>query len=169
MAGFRVIRPDALKTDAVRSEVRKAMHSIGIKAKKTFREITDNWKEENQPRYNFETVNLKHAIRLTVYISGNVKIFDYVSRGTDPHVIVPRNSKRLIFRTGYKAKTQPGSLKSGTSSYSGPKVAAKEVNHPGTKAREFEEQVAAMYESVFTVAVDEAVKRGAKATGHAMP
>ena len=32
MAGFRVIRPDALKSEAVRSEVRKAMHSIGIKA-----------------------------------------------------------------------------------------------------------------------------------------
>lgn len=168
MAGFRVIRPDALKSEAVRSEVRKAMHSIGIKAKGTFRGITANWKEENQPRYNFETKNLKSSIRLTVYISGNVKVFNYVSRGTEPHVILPRNSRRLVFRTGYKAKTQPGSLASGTGGASGPTVAALEVHHPGTKAREFEEQVVAKYEPIFIQAVDEAMKRGATASGHAI-
>ncbi len=168
MAGFRVIRPDALKSDAVRKEVRKAMHQVGIKAKKTFREITENWKAENKPEYRFETTNLAHAIRLRVYIGGNTKIFEYVSGGTDPHVILPKNGTRLVFKTGYNAKTEPGSLTSKPGGSFGPTVAAKEVNHPGTKAREFEEQVAEKYRDIFTQAVDAAMKAGAKATGHAI-
>ena len=169
MASFKVIRPDVLKSDSVRSEVRKAMHNMGIKVKATFRDITSNWKEENQPKYNFETKSLTHSIVLTVYISGNVKVFDYVSRGTDPHVILPVNSPRLFFKTGYKAKTQPGSLVSGAGGSSGPTVAARAVNHPGTAPREFEEQVADKYRNIFTEIVDAAIARGAKASGHAMP
>lgn len=168
MAGFKVIRPDALKADSVRSEVRKAMHQMGIKVKATFRGTTSNWKEENQPRYNFETKSLKHSITLTVWIGGNTKIFDYVSLGTEQHIILPRNAKRLAFRTGHTAKTKPGSLTSGPGGSSGPTVYAKGVVHPGNEPRDFEGQVEEKYAPTFPQLVDEAIAKGVASSGHAI-
>lgn len=68
------------------------------------------------------------------------EIFGYVDGGTRPHDIRPRG-KRLKFQGGFKAKTTPGSLRSGSGGSSGAFVFAKVVHHPGTKARNFSKLV----------------------------
>lgn len=76
-------------------------------------------------------------------------IWGYVDRGTKPHVIRPRRGKLLRFATGYSAKTRPGSIISGAGGASGPVVFAREVNHPGTKARGFSRRLRAKWKEKY--------------------
>lgn len=70
-------------------------------------------------------------------ISTGSKIYGYVSEGTRPHIIRPRNAQRLAFQTGYKAKTSPNVIASRPGGKFGPTVYSREVKHPGTQARNF--------------------------------
>jgi hypothetical protein len=77
-------------------------------------------------------------------------IYEYVARGTRPHLIKPVRAKSLVFGQGtFISRTTPGVLGSkqvGTGLVGGGGVArpifAKVVHHPGTKARGFEGLVA---------------------------
>lgn len=93
------------------------------------------------------------------------QIYDYVTRGTRPHLIRPKNGKFLVFGEGtYKAATRPGVLGArnvGTRLV--PKggverpIFARRVKHPGTKARGFEELVAARLQPVLITRVTAAI------------
>lgn len=69
----------------------------------------------------------------------------YVSGGTKPHVIRPKNARSLRFQWGgpgsYQAKTTPRIIASRPGGSSGPTVYREEVHHPGTTAREFEKTI----------------------------
>lgn len=70
------------------------------------------------------------------------KIYRFVNDGTKAHVIRPRRGKLLAFGPS-KPKTRPGSLtprKGGRAKKA--KTFVQQVNHPGTKARKFDEAAA---------------------------
>lgn len=92
----------------------------------------------------------------------NNKIYGYVSQGTKPHVIKPKRSKYLRFLSGYRAKTIAGRIGSNAGGAYGTDVYAQTVNHPGTKAREFEETVAAKYQKVIEKRMQEALNKAFK-------
>ncbi len=83
-------------------------------------------------------------------VGTNNDIYQYVARGTRPHLITPTRGKFLVFGEGtYSARTTPGVLGSrqvGTGLQGRGGVArpifARKVHHPGTKARGFEGAVA---------------------------
>lgn len=168
MAGFRVIRPDKMKIDAVRLEVLNEMRKVGTEVKRDFEGTVSNWKPENKPGFSAAVSLAAGAPTLIVVATGNTEIYGYVSRGTEAHIILPRNSSKLVFQTGYKSKTQPGSLRSGPSSYSGPVVYSDGVIHPGNEPRDFEGQIEEKYQSIFADRVAMAIERGVKKSGHAI-
>ena len=77
------------------------------------------------------------------YISTKNDVYSYVNEGTRAHVIRPRMASRLVFfRTGFRAKTSPGVIGSGSGRRASRDLTfAKEVHHPGTKARNFSKQI----------------------------
>lgn len=78
----------------------------------------------------------------TWQVSTDDKIYGYVSDGTQPHVIRPRNAKVLAFKGGSRPKSRPGWIGSNKGSPGrGKSVFSKEVHHPGTAAREFAQAI----------------------------
>ena len=77
-------------------------------------------------------------------------IWRYVDQGTKPHVIRPKRPGGMLrFSTGYQAKTRPGSIIAGSGGASGPVAWAKEVQHPGTKARGFSRRLRAKWKEKY--------------------
>jgi len=148
--------------------MRRAFHrafSTKIKPRviKHFESIVERWKHKPEFRARLQT---KGEIILYVAPTGkNAEIWHYVSRGTRPHVIRPRNKKALSFMWAgpgsYMPKTLPaksvslpGVRKKGT------RVAFAKVNHPGTDAREFEERFMANYKYTFSQTIRATIAEG---------
>lgn len=95
-------------------------------------------------------------------------IYMYITRGTRPHLITPVRAKFLVFGEGkYKSVTQPGVLGSrrvGTGLQGKGGVArpifTKLVHHPGTKPRNFEQEVAKRLQPIHTVNMQKAMLKG---------
>lgn len=105
-----------------------------------FKRTTKTWKRQPE----FVKVKAQQSGGDIQGASGtNNEIYGYVTRGTRPHIIRPRKGKLLRFQGSYKAKTRPRVIGSSQGGASGNFVLAKEVRHPGTVAREFEEEIAA--------------------------
>lgn len=91
------------------------------------------------------------------------KVWNMLDRGTKRHVIRPKRPGGMLrFQGGYAAKTRPGSIISGNGGASGPVVWAKEVQHPGTKARGFSRRLQAKWKEKYPrdmqKAINEAVR-----------
>jgi len=91
----------------------------------------------------------RRAMRRGRAIEGDVttrdEIYGYVTGGTRRHIIRPRRRGGLLaFRGGkYRAKTRRRVLGSHRGGATGGMAFAKQVMHPGTEAREFQQEIAA--------------------------
>ena len=85
-------------------------------------------------------------------------IYAMVNDGTRPHPIRPRNGSILVFKGGFRSKTLPRTIGSGSGGSSGPEVVARAVNHPGTAARDFDTTIAQKWDKligpIFQRAID---------------
>jgi hypothetical protein len=98
--------------DAVQKGMREAAEAV----KADFEKTTSGWK--HQPEFSIDGDGMNFTI------STDDEIYGYVDKGTRPHIIVAKNARVLRFETG------------------GDIVFTPRVNHPGTKARLFTEQIA---------------------------
>lgn len=124
----------AAKFKSAPEAVAKGMDDAAEMVKKDFEQTTASW---------------DHSVTFTIAKQGvdrtvttNDEIWGYVDEGTKPHVIVARRARMLRFATGGKPKTQPGRITSGSGSKGNAVVFRPKVNHPGTKARLFTQQIA---------------------------
>jgi hypothetical protein len=107
-----------------------------------FEDVVSNWK--NKPTFQGRKFITADSIKVNVYpVGANKQIYIYVTGGTRPHAIRPRNARYLAFMWGgagsYKAKTAPGGKWGGPGVVSGGKMRfTKEVHHPGNAPRDFE-------------------------------
>lgn len=69
------------------------------------------------------------------------RIYEYVSGGTQPHLILPRRAKVLRYRSKFRPKTRPQVISSSQGARSGRVIFSRGVIHPGTKARLFHETI----------------------------
>jgi len=93
----------------------------------------------------------------------------WTDEGTKPHIIKPKPSNKrglLFFNSKFTPKTKPGSLRSGKGFSGPPKVSKAIVHHPGTKAREFSQQIKKKRALKFRQVMNAALKRGAEASGY---
>lgn len=115
--------------------------------KPKFEDVVSDWNTEVTFR-NTKKAGYK-VLRIEVRPHKNKRIFEYVDRGTRPHKIKPKRRRpksktkaSLAFKTNYSARTAPiAQAHVGSGQASGPWVFAKEVNHPGTKARKFSKTI----------------------------
>lgn len=163
MIVWKQIKPKALKQKALRLELLNAMRSVGRAIKKDFQRTTITWRK----RPIFEMIiSLKGGPQVFVYTDN--KIYQYVSKGTPEHVIVPVEARALRFRAGYIAKTKPRVIGSFSGGPYGKVVLAAAVLHPGTEAREFDKVIQRKWRSRFKKRMEKAMRRARQKSGHAI-
>ena len=112
---------------------------------KEFDKVVANWK--HKPDFKARKFVTTDAIKVNVYAAGeNKEIYGYVTGGTRPHTIRAKNAPMLAFMWGgpgsYVPKTQPVGKYGGPGKVSGGTLHRfKQVQHPGTKARNFEKAI----------------------------
>ena len=168
MIALKSIKPSALKESALRLELLNAMRKAGREITKDFESTTRTW--EHKPR--FETLLSLTGPGPVVLVATDDKIYGYVTRGTKPHLIwagyyTGKSGKRALVYPGRSVpKTRPGVLGSGPGSRSGPTMVRPYVQHPGTKARRFDELIERNWRSRFRRDMEAAMRRAAAKSGH---
>ena len=160
---FKEIKPKRFKEAAFRAALIDEMRKVGEDIKRSFNQTTATWK--NRPEFEV-VMALKHGPEVFVWTDD--EIYGYVSGGTEEHVILPVNAQALRFREGFIPKTRPGTLVSVAGAQFGKVIMTAGVIHPGTKPRDFDKQVKAKWEKPFKRRMEQAMKRAAKASGHAI-
>jgi len=134
---IKAIVPKSLVIDVARLTrvIENTLSQSALAVKADFGVTTQTWSAKSKPSFTIESEKGKRR----VFTTG--QIFLYVNDGTKPHIIRGKNGKALRFQTGYSAKTTPGQIASGAGERSGEFVRAKQVRHPGTRARGFDEVI----------------------------
>jgi len=149
----------------LRRELRAEMNFIGDIVIGELATGTRRW--SHKPKFKKVIIVKPDLIAVNVFTSGRSranKIFTYVDKGTKQHFIFPRKfGGRLIFKTGYDAKTQPpGKFNAGTGQRFGDFVSKSFVLHPGSKARDFIATIAKKVTPDFRRRIENAMRRGVR-------
>ncbi len=129
---LKPIKPKGKMFDLSRIEraIKTAMQKTAQEAVEDYEQCVATWKHKP----SFEITATKDG----AVVGTDDEIFEYVDEGTRPHTIQVKNGRVLRFRTGYQAKTRPGTIGSSSGGESGGVVyTPKPIQHPGTKARNF--------------------------------
>jgi len=136
-----------------------ALREHGETIKAYFEDVVSDWSSDSRPEFELK-VNV-WSDELSVIVKPKrtrgrrerakpAEIFNFVDKGTKPHVILPKRRnkrRRLVFVWGgpgsYLAKTQPVAVAHAGDGkvVDGRVVAFPKVNHPGSKARLFSETI----------------------------
>lgn len=114
----------------------------------------DAWKHDVQFQARFQ-MHGSDAVLYAYPTGRNKQIWNWVSRGTRPHKIRPKNAPALAFMYGGPGVPPPKTRtpRGAGGTFGGAGVAkmvfAQEVDHPGGKPRHFEEQIAEEYAPQF--------------------
>jgi hypothetical protein len=139
-------------TEFVRDIQRRATNTRN-QIKRDFEGTTRHWKTP----VVFQISKKKTGDSYTFTAFTDNEIYGYVNDGTDPHVIRAKNAPYLVFTVGGVAKTSVNSIKSGKGSRGSQWVSKKEVKHPGTKARKFDEKIAQRFKDRWVKESNEAL------------
>lgn len=147
----------------MKKEIKRTMDREVVPRHRSYAErIVANW--DHKVKFKVTRRVTKKKISVFIYPSGaNTKYWVWTSRGTKKHPIVARRAKTLRFPTVWKPKTTvrgPGYGGPGTKT--GPVVYPVSVEHPGTKARHFEEAWARWSKPWFKKSIENAIRRAAK-------
>lgn len=144
---------------ALEQELRFAIDATLKVVNADYRAVTRTWKRK--PVFK-TTLAHKAGPDLVGSVWTDDEIYGYVTEGTRPHVIRPKHGRSLRFKTGYRAKTTPRVIGSHAGGASGPTAFAEVVHHPGTAAREFEDEIAKRRQKTLETFVTAALLRVAE-------
>ena len=168
-ASVNVTVPKGFDLSQVEEEVRKGLYESAQSMKNEMETFVENWK--NKPRMQMESKrgNDKFSIRIFP-VGDGVDLWHYVSFGTKPHSITPKNAKCLRFPykgpgVSYAPKTGPWGYRGGAGKKLGPIKKFNAVSHPGITPREFEIETILAKEKEFRKTIDDALKIGLDKAG----
>jgi len=141
-----------------KAELKDAQKEAAIDLIEEYDKVVADW--DHQPKF------VAKVRRFTIGIEAqgpNENIWRY-GRGTKPHKIRAKNAKALSFVWGgprsYQPKTKPIGKFGGPGTVSdGERVAFKEVDHPGTKARRFGLAITIKYVPKFAKRIGQGIGR----------
>ena len=164
VAKTKVIKPQRLKEKEMRLDLLNGLRTVARAVERDYKETVKTW----ETKVEFETIVSLRGGKAEFLVGTNSKIYEYVDKGTKPHIIRPKKAKMLRFQSGYSAKTTPGIISSSSGGRSGDIIYSKGVMHPGTKARKFSEVINKKYERKFKDEMHAAMRRAAQKSGHAV-
>lgn len=164
---IKSIKPARFKDAAFQRAIEDAADRVGKDMTTDFKKTTETWKH----KVAFETV-ISVAPDVEVLVGTDDEVYGYVNDGTKPHPIFPRRARALRFQWGgrgsYKPKTAPKVIGSKPGGPTGPIVHKPYVQHPGTKAREFDKTIESKWKAPFKRRMEKAMRDAAKQSGHAI-
>lgn len=170
----KAIIPPKLKNFAAQQAFNEAIKPIEYEVVKDFERCTATWKQ----RPVFRSIQsggfsfFGDVTDLAIQIWTTDERFGWVDEGTRPHIIRPKPGRgpkaRLRFKPGFRAKSQPNSLGSFAGQTWGTPVFAREVHHPGTKARNFTKTIMKKREPWIWGRIQQAMLDAVKAGGHGL-
>jgi hypothetical protein len=135
----------AAKAEVLEAAIESAMKGpIKNTIQEAMKKRVKNWNHKPWFASNFSKNAAKNGgISILIYPTGeNVNLWRWVSGGTPSHRIQATNAPLLRFQQFNTPKTQPGNRYGGAGRKYGPWVNTPAVQHPGIKARSFEEHIA---------------------------
>lgn len=151
MTGLRVVARMPKGSPISEKDLLDACHktakNLGTRVKRTYAELTSDWRTDGERPIDVPVVFNKKTTRLTHRIRVEVKTdslkYKYVDLGTESHPIDPKpdNPTGLLkFPSEYSPRTSVKSLKTkrGGKNWGGPWTITPHVEHPGNKGRQFE-------------------------------
>ena len=139
---FKAILPkkaNLIDQPKLRKELRGALKGTGKLILSDFKKTTRTW--NNKPTFQ-KKGPLRGKGELAVEVFTENKVYAFVTRGTRAHIIRPARASSLRFHSGFSPKTRVRVIGSRGGSRSGSTVFAKQVSHPGSKARDFDKEIA---------------------------
>lgn len=134
------------------------MMAIAEEAKKDFEKTVSTW--DNKPEFEIDVRPRSYAI-----ITDD-EVYGFVDKGTRPHKIPVGELGFLAFRGGYQAKTMPRVIQSRGGGASGDMVfTTKDIQHPGTEAREFTKTILDKWQDELPKRMKIALAGGLEAAG----
>jgi hypothetical protein len=155
------IKPKKLDIDQIRLNLLNALRAEGQIIAKEFDKTTATWEGE-KPK--FEVLIGLTGTDATVVVGPTgsdlaVNKWTWLDKGTKKNYpIEPKRAPKLIFQSGYKAKTRVNTFSSSGGGPFGPTVGAKKVIHPGIKARNWSVLIIKRRKKRFTKAMIEAAR-----------
>lgn len=111
------------------ARIEAMLDDAATEAQGLYAKTTSTWKT----RVNFYVRKTKAGRS----IGTRSKVYAYVDKGTRPHIIKPKGNYPLAFSVGGRPKTRPNYIASYGGQPGKTAVFAREVHHPGAKARGF--------------------------------
>lgn len=100
-----------------------------------FKATTDTW--QHKPDFSIQEPSADTRV-----VGTDDDIYGYVNEGTKPHVIVAHGKVLAFPGSGFRPKSRVKVIGSNKGSKGSGVVFTKQVNHPGTEARAFDETIA---------------------------
>lgn len=125
-------RDKILDVEAFGKEAVKDLNDVRLLIKEDFEDCVKTWKDK--PVFKGKKATESSA---SIKMWGDKNTWVWTNLGTDPHIITPKRAKRLAFKVPSSPKTTPNRLGSRRGGRGNTQVFAKQVRHPGTKARNF--------------------------------
>lgn len=139
-------------TKKITRAVETTFNNAARAVKADFGVTTRTWK--NRPEFKID----KGPGFREVYTES--EIYAYVDEGTPPHTIRPRPSNkyhRLFWNYPFRAKTRPGWIGSNKGRVGSNLAVARQVRHPGTKARNFTQTIYDKWDKELPVLLQRAI------------
>lgn len=163
----KAIHPKKFKAEAFVKAIEREAKPYADGVKRDYEKTFQNWKPEDKPRLIVNiNINLGGSVSISIDVEG--EIYSYVHEGTRPHIIKAKRVKYLKFSSGYTAKTQPGRIASMAGGPTGEALYRQVVHHPGFEGRFFSKAIVKKWRQPFYKAMQRALDKGAKESGHSI-
>lgn len=156
MRYVRVFKPTVLDglPEIFERAIENTMTDVAEDIRIDFLVTVETWTDK--PRFHV----VRSRYRRLIYTEDTIYL--YVSGGTQPHLIVARNAKALVFyQGGFRPKTRVRAIRSnvGRKADQVRRVVPKPipVHHPGTEAREFDLVIAEKWRKQFPQIMQRAI------------
>jgi len=165
-----VITPVPIREDFFYTAIEKALKDTQNRLRKDFERTVSTWSRAVDFEDDLHVRKGDPEASTIVYTED--EIYGYVNNGTRPHQIwagfyTGRSDKTaLAFPSLFVPKTRPGSLRSRPGMRGGDTVYRPFVHHPGTEAREFDEQIKDKEEKWVAKRLEQALAWAIKKSGY---
>lgn len=155
MGKSKAILPKGLISDPanMRQVITNTLNEQALAIQVDFQVTTATW--NNAPTFRINASGWQREI------GTDGEIYSMLNEGTAAHRILPKRGKVLRFTGPFQAKTVPNTISSGPGSKGSAESFSRGVNHPGTKARNWDKAIAKKWQKLigklFQRAIDSAV------------
>lgn len=150
-----------LDIDYLKSELSDALDEVKEGTLADFESTVSTWSTPVGFKGQKVITTSGMAVQVQPYGAG-AEIWGWLNNGTERHWVGPRNVSALRFQTGYRSKTRPGRMRSGSGGPSGPFAFSKGHWVSGIDPRDWTGLVAKEWKPEFKRIGENAMRRVAR-------